>query len=83
MDKATKLVPCAYARCGERRVHFERPYEPRGTQMIKVPADFASDAFCSITCAVLAGKISLRQKNSHEQLLEAMEKKEDRPMTPG
>lgn len=56
-----KKVPCANTKeCPQRRIHFEEPDTPRGTQYIEVPDDYKGPAYCSITCAVLAGAIKLR-----------------------
>ncbi len=46
----TKRVPCDSPGCGDRRVHFERPDEPRGTQYCEVKANHAGPAFCSLNC---------------------------------
>ncbi len=56
-----RKVPCFNQRCWSRRVHHERPDEPRGQQMVEVPLDWdGSCAFCSITCACEAGFMTLR-----------------------
>lgn len=58
-----KKVPCSYVDCGERRIHHEEPDTKRGTQFIEVPDTFdeaLNKAFCSITCAVMAGEYSLK-----------------------
>jgi len=54
--------PCCFERCGERRIHHERPHEPRGTQYFEVPDDYPIDkpVYCSLTCAISAGAISLK-----------------------
>jgi len=54
-----KKVPCSYPKCGEYRVHYERPDEARGTQMIEVPDDHTGKAYCSITCACLDGAMKV------------------------
>ena len=51
---------CAYAHCGDRRVHYEAPDTPRGPQ----PTD--GYRYCSITCAVLDGAIQLRGSDAHD-----------------
>jgi hypothetical protein len=38
--------------CGDRRVHWERPYNPRGAIMVEVPEDYQGKVFCSIECQV-------------------------------
>ena len=53
--------PCAYTQCGKYRSHWERPDEERGTQYIEVPDDYEGLVYCSITCAVLAGVLKLKQ----------------------
>lgn len=53
--------PCCYTECCKRRAHYEMPDEERGVQYIEVPFDYPEDkpAFCSITCAVMAGAMKL------------------------
>lgn len=53
---------CAGPGCASRRIHHERPDEPRGRQMVEVPEDHKGLAFCSITCALLAGVVVARPK---------------------
>lgn len=48
--KFMKKIPCANATCGERRIHHERPDEPRGTQMVQVADDYEGRVYCSIEC---------------------------------
>lgn len=57
-----KKVPCSYVDCGERRIHHEEPDTKRGTQFIEVSDDFneTRKAFCSLTCAIMAGEFSLK-----------------------
>jgi len=57
----TKKLPCCYPECGNRRVHWERQDEPRGTQSVDVDIDTPDDApvFCSFTCAISDGWMSL------------------------
>lgn len=52
-----KHTPCSGPYCAERRIHYERQDTPRGVQMVEVPDDYAGRAFCSITCAMLAGAL--------------------------
>lgn len=40
MNTKKGKVPCYYPKCGERRIHHERPYKPRGTQMVEVPGNY-------------------------------------------
>ena len=57
-----KKVPCSYKDCGIRRSHFTLPDEPRGTQMVSVSDEYdGGEVFCSFTCAIMAGKMSVRQ----------------------
>ena len=57
-----KKVPCSYKDCGLRRSHFTLPDEPRGTQMVSVSDEYdGGEVFCSFTCAIMAGKMSVRQ----------------------
>lgn len=53
--------PCSYALCGDRRIHWETPDEPRGTQYVEVPDDYPVDrpVYCSITCSVMDGAMTL------------------------
>lgn len=56
-----RTVPCANARCGERRVHYERPDTLRGPQTVEVRDDYTGPAFCSIECAAQARVICLQE----------------------
>jgi len=55
-----KKKPCSYAKCKDYRIHHERPDEPRGVQWVEVPDGHEGKAYCSITCACLAGAMSVR-----------------------
>jgi hypothetical protein len=44
------MVPCSGPSCAARRVHHERPDEPRGIQYCEVKANSTGPAFCSIEC---------------------------------
>jgi len=55
-----KLVECSYRKCGKRRRHWQEPDTPRGHQLIKVGDDQEDAMFCSITCACMAGAMSVR-----------------------
>lgn len=62
-----KKVPCSYKDCGMRRSHFTLPDEPRGTQMVSVSDEYdGGEVFCSFTCAIMAGKMSVRQDPKEE-----------------
>jgi hypothetical protein len=54
-----RKVPCAGPGCANYRKHWECPDEPRGTQYVEVDEDYEGLAFCSLTCALLAGAIKL------------------------
>ena len=60
-----KKVPCPYKGCYQRRPHYTLQDEERGTQMVEVSDDFEGDAYCSLTCMILDGKMSVR--NQEEQ----------------
>ena len=62
-----KKVPCSYPKCGEYRVHYERPDEPRGTQMIDVPDDFDRKAYCSISCACMDGAMTMANAKPYQK----------------
>lgn len=55
-----KKVPCSYEGCSERRVHYERQDEMRPHQMVEVKDDHEGKAFCSFTCAMMAGEFSVK-----------------------
>ena len=55
----TKRVVCAYEGCKLRRVHHERPDEPRGPQSVEVPWNYEGNAYCSMTCAIMNGAMKL------------------------
>jgi len=59
-----KLVPCTSTElgCAARRIHFERPDEPRGKQYVEVPEshDELMPAFCSWECAMYAGFMTMK-----------------------
>lgn len=63
-EKQMKKVPCAYERCGERRIHWCQPDTPRGTQYITVEDDFDENkkAYCSTECALQDGAFKLRNE---------------------
>jgi hypothetical protein len=51
-----RQVPCSGPGCANRRIHYERQDEPRGTQYVEVADDYEGPAYCSLTCAMLAGE---------------------------
>ena len=60
-----KKIPCSYKHCDQRRIHFTIQDESRPRQMVEVDDDHEGDAYCSLTCAILDGKMTLR--NQEEQ----------------
>lgn len=64
MPSQLKKVPCSYKDCGMRRVHHERPDTPRGVQMVTVGEKHEGPAYCSLTCALLDGAISIVKRAS-------------------
>lgn len=58
-----KKIPCSYRGCGQTRSHFTSQDDFRLHQMVEVPDDFEGDCFCSLTCMMLDGKISVKTEN--------------------
>ena len=54
-----KRLPCSGPGCSQRRAHHERPDEERGTQWVEVQDGYDGLAYCSLTCAAMAGAIKL------------------------
>lgn len=61
-------VECSYEGCGERRIHHERPDEPRGKVLVEVPDGHDDETYCSITCAAMDGYFD-REKKAMEKAL--------------
>ena len=60
-----RKVPCFNPSCWSRRVHHERPDDPRGQVMCEVPDNWDGyAAFCSMMCAIEAGYMSLSIKDA-------------------
>lgn len=55
-----KKIPCGNPGCNQRRIHWEYQDIMRPHQMIEVADDYNGKAFCSITCACVAGYFSVR-----------------------
>jgi hypothetical protein len=56
-----KTIPCSYKDCNQRRIHFSIPDENRDHQMVEVTDEHdGGEVFCSLTCAILAGKMSVK-----------------------
>lgn len=53
-----KKIPCSNGSCSARRPHHERPDETRPHQLCEVPDDYEDKAFCSYSCAMVAGYYS-------------------------
>jgi len=62
-----KKIPCSCSSCSSKEV-WTKPDTPRGVQLVEVPDDHVGPAYCSITCAVLDGAMSL--KNHKEKGIE-------------
>lgn len=61
-----KKIPCSYEKCNLRRPHFTRQDEERPHQMIEVDDDFEGEIYCSLTCMMLAGKMTARQEKKED-----------------
>lgn len=61
-----KKVQCSYKDCNQRRSHFTMQDEYRSHQLVEVEDDYEGDSYCSLTCAMLAGKMSVRQHNKED-----------------
>ena len=57
-----KTIPCSYKDCDQRRVHFSIPDETRSHRMVEVKDDHEGDAYCSLTCAIMDGKMSVKNE---------------------
>jgi len=55
-----KKIPCSYKDCNQRRIHFSIPDENRDHQMVEVEDNHEGEAYCCFTCAMLAGKMSVK-----------------------
>lgn len=55
-----KKIPCGNLTCNERRIRWDRPDEMRPVQEVEVADDYGGKAFCSITCACIAGYYNVR-----------------------
>ena len=55
-----KKIPCGNPSCDQRRIHYEMQDRMRPHQEIEVADDYNGKAFCSITCACIAGYFSVR-----------------------
>jgi hypothetical protein len=55
-----KKIPCGNPDCDQRRVRWDMQEEMRQHQTVEVADDHVGKAFCSITCACVAGYYSVR-----------------------
>jgi hypothetical protein len=55
-----KKIPCGNPECDQRRIHHEWQYKMRPHQMVEVEDDYNGKAFCSITCACIAGYYNVK-----------------------
>ena len=62
-----KTIPCSYKDCDQRRVHFSIPDENRSHRMVEVKDVHEGDAYCSLTCAMLDGKMSVKNKENQNE----------------
>ena len=62
-----KKIPCSYKDCDQRRIHFSIPDETRSHRMVEVKDDHEGDAYCSLTCAILNGKMSVKNKENQNE----------------
>jgi hypothetical protein len=58
---------CSGPTCATRRAHWCNPDVERGVQMVEVPDGHEGKAYCSITCAVQDGAMTLRPNASQTQ----------------
>jgi hypothetical protein len=59
MSEETKKILCGNSKCSHYRIHHERPDEMRPQRKVEVKREYSGKAFCSITCACLAGYYSI------------------------
>lgn len=53
-----KKIHCGNKNCRQRRIHFAEQEINRNHQLVEVEDDYEGKAFCSLTCAMLAGYFS-------------------------
>jgi len=61
-----KTISCSYENCNQRRLHYTLQDQNRPRQMIEVDDDFEGDCYCSLTCMMLDGKMSVRQHKKED-----------------
>jgi hypothetical protein len=62
-----KTIPCSYKDCNQRRIHFSIPDENRDHQMVEVNDNHEGEAYCSFTCAIMDGKVSVKYDPKKEK----------------
>ena len=65
-----KKIKCGNPTCNERRINWDNPDVMRPHQEIEVADDYIGKAFCSITCACVAGYFNVKTgwvKNPQEK----------------
>ena len=55
-----KKIKCGNPTCDQRRINWDNPDVMRPHQEVEVADDYAGKAFCSITCACVAGYYSVK-----------------------
>lgn len=54
---------CEFDTCSLRRIHHEQPDTPRGVRYFEIPDDASGPFFCSLTCAMYAGFMSVKYED--------------------
>jgi hypothetical protein len=62
-----KKLPCSYDACKHRRRHWCSPDVERGVQYVEVDDSYTGPVYCSLTCALMAGAISLRPDKKEKE----------------
>lgn len=55
-----KKIKCGNPTCDQRRINWDNPDVMRPHQEVEVADDYMGKAFCSITCACVAGYFNVR-----------------------
>ena len=55
-----KKLPCSSPDCKYRRKHWCSPDEDRGIIYVEVADDYEGPAYCSLTCALMDGAMTLK-----------------------
>ena len=59
-------VPCKYKFCASRRIHYTQQDIERGIQYIEIEDEKKQEAYCSLTCAILDGALTIKTGSSNE-----------------